>query len=1842
MAFDPYRRRDTKSLDNPFSPFLPRERSGRPSRPSRPSRSSSAPSPTPEPVFRAPAVAGGFGVSPTDELPVSQEDTDTSMLQKTLTVASPFISGRSAVDTAIPFGDPGTAAYNKLVESGRAGTWAAVALDALLAPITIVEAVGYAAGLFTGGSTAAVAGVSTTSRAVRLAKIGKALRDSKKLSTATKVASPILKTSVPKTISEKGGVTAASYILGRNVAIDGVVTGTLSTDTGKRIAEENPHLAIGIGLGVGAGTFLGVDVGTKIATTSTVKNLVTQGRLGVKPLTPAVDSKSLPFLQELGVKIGISDDSRIMRVTKPHVESEGKVFEGLAKGDRYFLSRGDRNNVVKISGYADEDDVPYVFKSEAMQDIASRPIDPIAYGVSRSWGESWDQLDIEQTMKAFDDPSNIQILEANPEYRRLIKLSKDEIIEEASLEGISPTYRVRQGPLGAAEDGKPKTRRQLVSEITLRRFPEISRGLNYRDPDQVYGWYRSEATSVEKDIEEGLLPQSAMTGFESTDPFYEFLIPGRGKGKDVRLKPSMMPEQVLKATVDEDALDDVWNNHRHEIEDPLWFGSREGNVYEKYNIDKDLMYQDGVGGHFIKKQDLEDYLTVMDIMETSPNFFGVTRDMDKIRKRHLIQEIYEEVKNDGKQVAFPIYNSLAKIPETYTATFPNLTLYGTQKMITSVMGALRPFRSLVSQSLNPGSAMKEAMITSIRAMKKEFEQIGNVQLISSRGDSLWNGQNRYIKRVGGTGPKRNFIEVSYDATDVHKRPDYYQTIGFLNPDEARLIKNLSFLTAKAADLPSTAGAHRFTQNLDLEGMPDRQLKDYEPVSDTFDAGVSGNVYFVPEVIDANSVRNARNLQEQIKQIYDLDTDIGQDIAGAQARAAGRDADVIPPDYDDIQWLIGSDGQRFHTEGMNTARIFEKPDVTGASPARDLGFRPDGLMRLMRKDNERIYIPAGELQTDYDIRVYDPWASAEMIAGQSADLFIKRHIVKQALRTTNGHSEVINTILRDLDFAPSDIEKIDNYYISLDPIKSELERMPLNKRGEGIGMPIGASTPNLALQMTFVGQSGKAGALTLNDIKYINQFLQPNREKPLSWWKNFADKANTFGVYVATTVDIGGALILAPYAAGSRAGLPAVGKAFANGIRALGKTTEDFEAYMLQKTTSDAYRIASTEYGVRIMDWSIPDPKKIGDVLPKGPEDFTLQDMPDFLRNIPIIPLPKGKTVRFGSFEQAFITSMNDIRVSSAMAEGTFLRNMKGAPLSAQEKRGIGEAWNYLTAVPDATKRGDYGRYLFFADGFFRSQRDALRAALSSDAPIAGPIIRNQILTVVGAGMLVSGLSAMSQGRDPRDVLNPLDEKALSRGQIRINPNLGSIRLGEFDVDTLGWLKPFGAMMVGFFNTGVDILDDDEDKFHNELWNGVSRFIDQKGSPIVRAAQEVVMKGGYDFDGNPVMSPIGEPLGTARSGIARFTPIWLSQGIDEGIEEYKEQSGDGEISADDLRKVGVDSFLIGMGEFIGLRINPMSPKEVVQSLVLKDKELNPFHIDWENLNLRRREAFKVKYPGEFKRYEDFNRLGAYPTLEMKGFDEVENIKAKLEQDISDNYDLFMGRNEGNFASKSDFINTISALKRNAAEDIRVVRNAHNINFRASGSMAEIMNEYYKAYEDNTIAGRLFFDERGELPGVEAQHAALLKRIEAGEFGGEDPNIKRLNIELFNERTFANTGTVAVDVMLDAKTWISANTNYYELLDTFTKKYGRQYESLLGIGPIENYTQLLREIGILDRMEDEYLLSGDPSKRAQYRAIAKRLSTARKLQNRVTRETGKERDRMRARNKELDANLIIIGK
>ena len=46
--------------------------------------------------------------------------------------------------------------------------------------------------------------------------------------------------------------------------------------------------------------------------------------------------------------------------------------------------------------------------------------------------------------------------------------------------------------------------------------------------------------------------------------------------------------------------------------------------------------------------------------------------------------------------------------------------------------------------------------------------------------------------------------------------------------------------------------------------------------------------------------------------------------------------------------------------------------------------------------------------------------------------------------------------------------------------------------------------------------------------------------------------------MATTIDVGGAFILAPYAAGSRAGFGAVVKAFGNGINALVTGRRKFE------------------------------------------------------------------------------------------------------------------------------------------------------------------------------------------------------------------------------------------------------------------------------------------------------------------------------------------------------------------------------------------------------------------------------------------------------------------------------------------------------------------------------------------------------------------------------------------------------------------------------------------------------------------------------------------------------------
>lgn len=1781
MAFNQWREPEEKSFTNPFAPFIP----------SRNSRSDYTFQQT------APSVVPKSDYTPSNEI---QEAKDPGLLAKTFDFISPAISGRSALDAFLP-GDPGTDLFNKLAESdSKAGTWAAIALDALLAPITLVEAGAFITGVGAPGAAASTAArtAKTVSGIARLreAKVAQKLAESKKFAAARKVSDAVVGTSVPKGVASKGKTLATSYILGRNVSIDAAVTGALSTERGKKLAENNPSLAAALGLTVGVAAFGATDIAAKTATSSTMEGLLKTGRLGVKDFNQTPEFSEKAFSEELGKKIGASEVLEIKHGTADQIQQildqriyQGQVSDILRGTNRIMGDHGlEPTRVVYTSGWAGELDMPYVSTREGIGSVFDRPLDTP-----------------EQVIKAMDDTASGLNYQMHPLYLALNKMTFQEIFDEATHMGIETSW-----PAGGSLDFRsgvgvrrygPKNKTELVERIFEIKHPEVK----------------------EKYFE---IQES-----QAKPPF-----PARKKD----IQP--LSDKVLNITVNDTALDELWD-HIAQIENPNMKlgtgvdGEQAVDVFAKYKLNRSLFPDTNIGGRFRTKEDLQNYLVTLDVIETNPNMFDLDRNAvkDPVDMRNMAMEIFENIKNDGKQVDFQVVNQETGLLEVASAIFPNLTLFGKSRDITNIKDALRSVRSLVSQSLNPASAMKDAYRASIKQLKDELLQEtdgSQLQLINRKSDPDWLQQveeghqvsNYYLLRT------KDGRHIRRDANSVHAHPEAYLMDGFLTQRQAEIISELSILTRNAADLPSLAGAGKVIPS-DVPFAS--ELRPQDSISAGYDAAQSGNIHWVPEVIDAESLLNSPKYQEKL-------------------------ANIPPEDIPEaIRAVIGSDGSRFHTYGRNLGKRMDKEGSTGASRSNQSdSFRPDGLIHVMRKTDELInreYIDSNRLQGEMGVRVYDPWESAEIITTQSTDLFVKRHVVNQALRTTDGSSREIDTILNDLDFAPSNRDKIDNYLEIFDEPGGKSNVYPVNR-----GVPVGANVQSRAgARMINIGVAGEG--VSPQDANWIRQYLKPSREKPDRWWLRFADKANTFGVYVATTIDVGGTMILAPYALGSKAGAKAMAKAFGSGIKALMMSTDNFDKMLREKQASAAYRIASSQYGVRIMDWQKPKKRGEGgvlrqedidyyrsqgeDLIPKSAEDFTLGDLPDWVRNAPMLPKFGESQLRFGSFEQAFITMMNDVRVSGAIAEGTFAQEVLAASgstarLTGNQKRGIGEAWNLLTAVPDATKRGDVTRYLFFADGFFRSQRQALEAALSSEAPVTGAIIRNQMLNVVGAGLTVSALTSLAAGRDPRDVLNPLDEKALDRGEVRINPNLGTVRLGEFDVDTLGWLKPFGAMTMSFWNTGVDVLDNDEDRFYNELLHGVSRFIDSKGSPVVRLMQEATLKGGYDFDGRPILQPVDAPGGTVQSWANRLAPIWASQSINEWVDEMKEAGVDNDITAAEYLAAGVDSILIGGSEALGLRVNPISPSEKVREIVLADNELNPFKHDYKNLSRTRKLQFEQKYPGPFERYKDFERNGAFPSIQMRGWVAVEERKAQLEKDISELWEIYSDLNQGAFRDRAEFVREIQNVKRIAAQETRNIRERHGIDFTPSGYAGQIMNEYYRAF-DESMTGR---GGRPDYELVDAAHADLEKRILAGEFGGDNPKQKQLNIELFNERIFTTTGTPSVDVIMRAKQYVSQNSTYYEVLDEWTRRLGRGYESVLGTGPISNYTQLTRELGYLD--EQLIALQQYPAgqRRTGFVNFQNRLKTARKLKYQVDQRTGNSRDAMRKRDPLLDENLKIIGK
>ena len=1755
MAFDPWRERDAskrKPTENPFTQFLPdRTRS----------------SPATDYMFtqsRSPHL------EPIDMTPVEQidEERSTGIIPTVFNYIAPAVSGARMIDAALP-GDPGTAVFNKMAGSDKAPVrWAAIALDALLAPITVVEA---AAFIGTGGSSTALTAARASAIGAKALKVQKsvkaskllnnkrvadaavALSESKKLAAAKKISGSVLKTTVPKGVKSKGDKIAVSYILGRNVGIDAAVHKAASTEAGQKLMRDKPEIAIALGLVTGVAAFGTIDTAAKIATGSTIRGSL------------------MPF------KAGGIEGQTRTRITTPEQFDAALANKAGATGG--IQRTIDSNQTAPVI-------------TNAVNDFTGKPYEAIK----------------QEYLPASPAETPIEQIKNTVEYRRI---KRSNTLED--LKNMAVMRRINRDSIIKQQNLPEGT--ELTKEHWAIAIWRVNQGAKpYPDP-------RAGRGSVRGDY-----------GFDDTPT----------SGAELR--------KTIRVSVNPEIIDDLWTNRAQFENVSTGVAEDVRDVIAQYDIDRKMFPNSHALDsmpYLQSRQELEDYLILSDVMDKSPQYFGIdpSATLDPLDFQNQTKSIFNMLHHDGGTpiVASMFVPSERNVDGVLVAREPGVnnmvesaSIYaagltkerGGKKQLETYEEVLRPNDSLISDNAPMRASLKAIMrdsmdrwriemglqpenpLTDLPIKTDRFYEFKEVTKKTHR-DAIHEAHNnkfvipnspQYVRYTKGViqNPKRDII----DAYDLHRNPDKYFAEGLISENQRDLLYAFSNMTRNWLKMTEQVGVQRVIPDI----QNSKGLRTPPSVTE-YNAGISGGSLYTAELFDMDSVPLSAKPRVGVDQ-----SEFAERIrlSASENLSMGIRQDLIGK-------IVGSDGGRFHTYYLNKNNTTTQLGDTKATVSDHFP-----IAAHIPADEAFPYISTADLAMD-GVKFKTPFASAVELADNSIDLTFTRHIVNEALRLSDGSSNAISDLLQNLEFTPQALREV------LQETSAE-GVMGMSWAPNGTALKGG--------KLVYTAKVGE-GKLSKDAYKYIEQLMNPNRVMPKNFWQKTSLKLNTAGVFVATTVDLGGLFILAPYAAGSKAGLRGMKQSFVEGVETMFFDSSDAaQSRHLAKLASPEYRQAATEGGVKINDLYKPDPNNPDRLILKSEGDFTLEDLATTWRSARVLgkftPKIKGNQVRIGSFEQAFITMMNDMRVSGYIGDVRLKEDLRLAagemPLTPREKRAIGEAYNVMTAAPDTTKRGQIGKYVFFADGFFKSQRQLLKSVILDDETMTGAMLRNHLMNYMGFAMATAGLMAFISGRDPRDVLSPIDDKALLRGEIKINPNLGTIRLGEFDVDTLGWAKPFGNMMMSLFNTGVDVLDDDGDMAYNELLHGGSRFLDSKGSPVVRLAQEVLMKGGHDFEGRPVLDT-NNISGTLLSNASRVAPIWGSQAVNEFIDEMKEAGVDGNFTAAELSAAGVDSLLQGFTEFMGLRVNPTSPTEQIRKLILEDKELNPYERDFRDLDRSTIKQFEEKYPGPFERYRDFERDGQFKSIQTRGWIEVEDIKLQLAQDIEEAWEDYSGLNQLAFSSRAEFVKHIQGLKREAAIISGDIRDRSGISFTPGGYAGEILHEYFKAYDDNTLGGKVMFD------GVDVDHALLLKRIEAGEFGGDDPVQKDINLILFEERIYNEIGHADVDDIMYHKFLVAKNTDWYDLLDSFTKQLGPQFESTLGTGPIDSYSALTREIGYLENMKISAKMEPEEYS-TDYGLINARLAAARKLLYRVNDATGRARKFLRAQNPNIGEGDQVI--
>jgi hypothetical protein len=395
----------------------------------------------------------------------------------------------------------------------------------------------------------------------------------------------------------------------------------------------------------------------------------------------------------------------------------------------------------------------------------------------------------------------------------------------------------------------------------------------------------------------------------------------------------------------------------------------------------------------------------------------------------------------------------------------------------------------------------------------------------------------------------------------------------------------------------------------------------------------------------------------------------------------------------------------------------------------------------------------------------------------------------------------------------------------------------------------------------------------------------------------------------------------------------------------------------------------------------------------------------------------------------------------------------GQELDDLAKERAARAVNRLTGISNS-RATDVETLAQFAPNWLRSNIENVAKA-ATDGSLEGQLARQYMKNYVALGSALVAGAALAADRDLSEVLTPLDEKALKRGEIRLNPNFMTVRVAGQDIGIFGAYDSLARLItLGADSTYRSLRDQDA----KQLFDFVGYAASTKGSPLVKFATDLIK--GETFTGE-------DPLSLSATA-KRFMPFTASNVV-EGVQQGK--SG---------KDIALDA---GLG-FFGAKSNPMS---------LSEKLNEAAGGDFWSMDKEAREAILSANPelraqvdrSDKKRLEDAIKDRDIEAEKPIGFEELKQVDVRrLENEKKAAEKFTDNRNIEEFRKRLDDIQFAAAVERGQLDrDFKLFKETGEL---PADPLKAAVTQYYAVYDRNRIAGvDLDFDK------VQRELAALEK-------------------------------------------------------------------------------------------------------------------------------------------------------